>query len=305
MHKKSFFVGIDSGGTKAEILISDINNKIISKKIYKAIHYSVCGKEKVSNHLAGLINKSLEENKLALKNCKGICIGLAGIRESKDKNDFQKHLSKKIGLKKIIIESDSVIGLHGAFNGEDGLILICGTGSILFGKLNNKFIRIGGWGWKIGDYGSGYEIGKYAIKNLTEEYESGIKLSSLSKAIEKKFSINKTTLLKRIYRDSFDFQNIVPLVLTYANKNDIIAKQIINKVTDELLKHLKIFFTSTRYHKKINLALSGSILENKNPLSYILTKKIKRNFKKIKLTNILYSPSEGAILLAKNKFYNN
>ncbi|MCX6165671.1 MAG: hypothetical protein NTU73_12560, partial [Ignavibacteriae bacterium] len=171
MGKNTFFIGIDSGGTKFELSIKSSKFSYTDKKTYKAIHYYVYGKEKVSHHLKKIISGCIKKNKLDIKNCGGICIGLAGVRETEDKNEMQKHLIKLLGYKNILIESDSIIALYGAFKGKDGLILICGTGSILIGIIDNKFFRIGGWGRIIGDYGSGYDIGKNAIKHLVNEYD--------------------------------------------------------------------------------------------------------------------------------------
>jgi N-acetylglucosamine kinase-like BadF-type ATPase len=300
-----FFIGIDSGGTKTELLIQNKDNKSVFSKKYNSLHYSVHGSDKVSNHLYEIITASLNEAGLEIENCKGICIGLAGAREEEDKNRIKQKVSKLLGFKKIIIESDSVIALQGAFNGEDGLILICGTGSILLGLIENKPVRIGGWGWKLGDFGSGYEIGKYAIKNLIEEYDCGRKPSALSKAIEKKFAIDEKTLLKNIYHKNFNFQNIVPVILEYAGKKDKTASRIIDTAADELLKHFSIFFSLTKYRRNIGLVLSGSILENKNPLSDRVRNKIKKSYTKINIVSRKNSPVKGAILLAKNKFLKN
>jgi len=305
MTKNTFFIGIDSGGTKCELLITDAKNNIIHKISYKAFHYSVHGKEKVSCHLKDIITNSIKEKKLNLRNCRGICIGLAGVREAEVKNELQKHLIKLLGYKNILIESDSIIALHGAFKGKDGLILICGTGSILIGIINKKYFRIGGWGRIIGDYGSGYDIGRFAIKHLVSEYDKGKKTSKLSQAVEKKFSINKLNILKHVYQNNFDLQNLVPLVLEYAKKKDKDAQRIIDYAIDELIYHFKIFFSVTGYRKKINVAFSGSILENDNILSDKIKTRIKRNFHNINLVNKIHTPAEGAILLSKNKFEKN
>lgn len=302
MNKNTFFIGIDSGGTKSELVITDAKNNIIHKISYKAFHYSVHGKEKVSCHLKDIITNSIKEKKLDLKNCRGICIGLAGVRETEDKNELQKHLIKLLGYKNILIESDSNIALFGAFEGKDGLILICGTGSILIGVINKKFFRIGGWGRIIGDYGSGYDIGRCAIKHLVSEYDKRKRLSKLSQAIENEFSINKLNILKHVYQNNFHLQNLVPLVLEYSGQKDKDAQKIIDDAVDELLNHFKIFFKATKYKRKINVAFSGSILENENILSDKLKKKIKRNFNNINLVNKIHTPEEGAILLAKKEF---
>ncbi|MCX6165672.1 MAG: hypothetical protein NTU73_12565, partial [Ignavibacteriae bacterium] len=82
-------------------------------------------------------------------------------------------------------------------------------------------------------------------------------------------------------------------------------QKIIDKTVDELFQHFKIFFSTTEYKREINLAFSGSILENENILSNKLKKRIKRNFGNINLVKKIHTPTEGAILLAKNKFDKN
>lgn len=305
MDKNTFFIGIDSGGTKSELLITDSENNFVFRKSYNAVHYSLSGKEKLLAHLQKIITDAVNRKKLNLVNCGGICIGLAGVREQNVKKELQKHLSKQLGFKNILIDSDSSIALYGAFSGNDGLILICGTGSILFGLTNKKFVRIGGWGKIIGDYGSGYDIGKNAIRNLACEYDRNVKTSGLSRAIEKKYSINRKNILKIIYQDNLELQKLVPLVLEYAGRNDKGAERIINMAVDGLLYHFEIFFSTIKLKKKINVAFSGSILENKNALSEKLKNKLRSNFGNIILTNKKYTPAEGAVLLAKNKFCKN
>jgi N-acetylglucosamine kinase-like BadF-type ATPase len=302
MKENIFFIGIDSGGTKSELLISDVKMNTIKKNTFKSLHYSIYGTEKVADYLEDIIINTLKSSRLNLENCKGICIGLAGVREPEDKDKLKKQLSKLLAFNKILVESDSVTALYGAFKDEDGLILICGTGSILLGMINKKFIRIGGWGWKIGDFGSGYGIGKYALKHLVNEYDNKKKFSVLSSEIEKRFSINRNNILKKVYQNNFEFQNIVPLILELAEKKDKDALLIIDKTAKEIIKHLEIFFLKTGYKRKINLNFSGSILENKNVLSNKLKKSIKRKFSNINFVNKIHCPSEGAILLAKNKF---
>jgi N-acetylglucosamine kinase-like BadF-type ATPase len=305
MDKNRFFIGIDSGGTKSELLIKGTNDNTILKKKFSSVHYSVHGSCKTALHLKNIILDSIKAKKLDIKNCAGICIGLAGARESSDKTKLRKKLSELLKIKNIILESDALIALHGAFKGNDGIILICGTGSILYGVLKGKFIRIGGWGRIIGDHGSGYEIGKMAIKHLTDEYDYNKKFSRLSKAIEKSFSINRKNILKLIYHKNFDVQSVVPLVLELASKKDKDALHIIDKAVEDLLKHLDVFISHSK-NNKTNLAFTGSIIESNNILTRRLNDKIKKKYgSNINIVKKIHTPAEGAILLAKNKFQKN
>lgn len=303
MNKNNFFIGIDSGGTKGEMLISDSSGKILLRKIYKPFHYSVHGFSKTAAETAKEISLFLKEKKLKIKNCSGICIGFAGARNKSDKSALKKKLSSLLKTNNIIVESDSAAALYGAFKGNDGMILICGTGSILYGLHNNKQIRIGGWGRIIGDHGSGYEIGKAVIKHTAQEYDRNKEYGKLTSEIEKKFSINRKNLLNHIYRKNFEMQSLVPVVLKLAESGDRDSLKIIKKAADDLLTHIEIFIAVYK-KRKTDLALAGSILENDNILSRLLREKIKKSFgRKINLINKIHSPAEGALLLAKYKFY--
>ncbi len=305
MNENIFFIGIDSGGTKCELLISDKNNKPIYRKIYKALHFSVHGEKAISDHLIKIIKDSVESKNMLMCNCRGICIGLSGVRDNKDKNELKKILVKSLAVKNITVESDTAIALHGAFKGEDGLILICGTGSILYGVINKKYFRIGGWGRIIGDYGSGYEIGINAFRHLTKEYDKGKSKSKLSVEIEKKFSLNKNNVLGHIYHRGFDIQNLAPVVLELAGKKDRDALEIIDKAVSGLLQHINIFSSKTKHKKEIKLAFSGSIIESGNALSKSLEQRIRRDFENIKLVKRMHTPAEGAVILAKHKYNKN
>ena len=126
-----FFIGIDSGGTKCEILITDSLKKTILKKSFKAFHYSVCDAEIVAKKISGYIISLLNSKELSIKNCIGICIGLAGAREATDRAKIRKSFSKELKFRKVAVETDTMTGIYGAFEGGEGIILISGTGSVL------------------------------------------------------------------------------------------------------------------------------------------------------------------------------
>lgn len=302
MDKNKFFIGIDSGGTKGEMLVSDSSGKILLRRIYKPCHYSVHGPDMTAACTAKEIRLGLREKNLDIKNCIGICIGFAGARNKTDKSVLKKKLSSLLKVKNVTVESDSAAALYGAFRGKDGLILICGTGSILFGLHNNKQIRIGGWGRIIGDQGSGYEIGREAIKHAASEYDRNRKPGRLTREIEKRFSISRKNLINHIYRKNFELQSLAPVVLKLAESGDRDSLRITRKAADDLIMHLEIF-SSISKKRKTDLALAGSIIENDNLLSRLLRSRIKKSYgSKINLINKIHSPAEGAVLLAKHKF---
>ena len=61
---------------------------------------------------------------------------------------------------RVAIESDAVVALKGALGDDDGITAAIGTGSV-FGVQRGGGVRmIGGWGFQLGDHGSGAAMGR-------------------------------------------------------------------------------------------------------------------------------------------------
>ncbi len=293
-----FIIGIDSGGTKCELLIADNNKKIIYSKFFKGIHYSLEGKSNYSNYISECITSALREAKLNLNDCSSIGIGIAGAREKKDRADLRKEFGRNLNFKKILITTDAMTALYGAFGGDEGIILISGTGSVLYGYSDSKVIRVGGWGRIIGDEGSGYWIGKRALNLVMKEYDSAkTNKSLLSQRLFEIFRINNRNVNEKVFHKNFELQRIAPVVIRTAENKCSLSVQIVNEAVESLTNHIKTFLEVSGRTKKIKIAFIGSIIENKN----LLSDKLKREIKKLKLIDVVlkkHTPAFGAALLA-------
>ncbi len=292
-----FYIGIDSGGTKCELIIAGYGKKILFRKIYKGIHYSVAGLQSYIKAVSEYIQSSLRESGLKLKNCRGICIGVAGAREDKDRINLRTSFEKKLGIKKILITTDAMTALYGAFEGGEGIILICGTGSVLYGYSNNKITRVGGWGRIIGDEGSGYWIGKRALNLVAREYDEQKKPGRLSKRLFLNFGINKKTLNEKVFSGNFEIQRIAPLVVECAGEKCKLSRQIVNEAVDALTEDIRIFLMVSKRKLPIKAAFVGGVIENHNILSDRLRSRI-RKLKIVKVVPKKHSSAYGAVLLA-------
>lgn len=299
------FIGIDSGGTKCELLITGENKQVVYNKKFKGYHYSVYGAAPVAENVSGYIKTSLKSSGLNLQDIKGICIGLAGAREGKDRKDLKKAFIKHLKYNNISIQSDALAGIYGAFEGKDGIIIISGTGSVLYGIYRGELTRIGGWGRILGDYGAGYTIGKMGLQELVKEYDelpvTG-EHSMLGKTLEKKLGLNRKNIMEKIFHKNFPIQTAAPVVLECAERKDKKSAAIINEALEGLLYHIDTFLKVVKPKNELGLAFIGSIVETDNVLSRKLKKEIRKKFRKINVMEKKNSPAYGAVLLAEKEF---
>lgn len=70
--------------------------------------------------------------------------------------------------------NDMELAYSTVFAPGEGVLLYAGTGSIASQvDKNGKFVRAGGWGFHIGDFGGGYAIGIAALRYVTNLWDEG------------------------------------------------------------------------------------------------------------------------------------
>src|SRR6476646_11966638 len=86
-----------------------------------------------------------------------ICLGIAGVDRAEDAV-VVRGIMKRIGYKaRVLVVNDALVALEAGAPGQPGVVVIAGTGSISYGRnAAHEAARAGGWGFMLGDEGSGY-----------------------------------------------------------------------------------------------------------------------------------------------------
>ncbi|OQX87103.1 hypothetical protein B6D60_04745, partial [candidate division KSB1 bacterium 4484_87] len=168
----SFFIGVDGGGTKTELVLVDAEGNLIAKAKVSSTNYQAVGGNRLKQEMLNGFQKLLKTGNVDVKRVRFIFLGLAGAGRKSDQIEIKKLFDKTPYQGKIYVDNDAIIALAGAFGTRPGIIIISGTGSICFGKNNEgKLERSGGWGYLLGDEGSGYFIGRSAIIAALKDFD--------------------------------------------------------------------------------------------------------------------------------------
>jgi glucosamine kinase len=107
------------------------------------------------------------------------CAGAAGSRTAHGAGDFLRaRLTPITRSGDVLVLDDAALVLPAAGLAE-GVAVICGTGSIATGTWCGREAWAGGWGYLLGDEGSGYWIVRAAIRALHGRRTSGLPLGDL------------------------------------------------------------------------------------------------------------------------------
>src|ERR1019366_3698153 len=154
-------LGIDAGGTKTVCLLADEHGNILSEGRGGGANLHTSGEFEVEKVLHEVMEAAIGDREMTPA---AVCLGIAGV-DRDDEARTVRAIMRRIGYKsRIVVVNDALVALVAGAGNAPGIVIIAGTGSIVYGR-NARFEegRPGGWGHIIGDEGSGYWIGREAL----------------------------------------------------------------------------------------------------------------------------------------------
>jgi N-acetylglucosamine kinase-like BadF-type ATPase len=141
----------------------------------------------------------------------------------------------------VVAYEDTVTALAGASLAQSGVIVIAGTGAIAYGRLpDGREAVAGGWGYIVGDEGSGYDIGRAALRVASQASDGRGKPTRLFQAILDHFGV-ATLWDARIYVSDWEttrprVAGLAKVVAEVAQQGDEVARLILTAAAHELAK---------------------------------------------------------------------
>ena len=107
------------------------------------------------------------------------CAGAAGAEVPEGKQVLERVLGRLLPGCRVTVVHDTRLVLAAA-GLEAGIALIAGTGSVAYGRANNgREAMAGGWGWLLGDEGSGAWLVREAAREVLRRADAGEPLGGL------------------------------------------------------------------------------------------------------------------------------
>jgi glucosamine kinase len=287
-----FFLGIDGGGTKCKARLEDAQGNLLAE--------AIAGPANAARNLTGSVEAVLEasEKVIAKANIKGLSlnrihagIGLAGINIPQVKQEF---LKQSLPFASWHITTDLHIACLGAHLGQDGAIVIVGTGSSGIVIHNSQHLEIGGHGFVVGDKGSGAWLGKMAISHCLETLDGICPNSLLSEQVMNLLDCDNAYDLVNLTLEAKPafYASIAPLILQLAASQQEDALLLVNEAATYINKICQRLLNGNLDR----LSLIGGITQVLIPY---LDSQLQTIIQPAKAT-----PEQGAILYSKTKLTN-
>jgi glucosamine kinase len=222
-----YYVGVDGGGTKCRAKLYDHQGELLGEGTAGAAN-AARDLLKSQDSVMRAVLLAVQDANLTTKVLKNLHVaaGLAGANLPTVQAKMQAWQHPYANFN---VTSDLIASCYGAHGGEDGALLIVGTGSSAVRLQNNTFNQYGGYGFLLGDQGSGAWLGRQAVAATLKAHDGIVPISALHHAVLTELGVSQPSELVEtmINAQPLEFAKLAPLVLKQAESDDAAALQIV------------------------------------------------------------------------------
>ncbi len=302
------FMGIDGGGSTLRIAVVKADLRPLCSITGKSANPNLIGHDAAQTAIRQGIAEALKQARLQPQNIAACAIGIAGASNLHSENWLVQTVKPALPGSLFLPSSDLEIALVGSLAQRHGILLLAGTGSAVYGiAQSGKGLQIGGWGYLLGDEGSGYWIGLQLLRRITAQFDEGApsQKDPLARVCLETLGLTEAReLIAWLYRaeeaPAARIASLAELVLMAADGSYLAemrgkwAMDITELAAEHLVRQVELM-RSRLQCPQAPIAFAGGLLDNDNALS----QRVARSLRLTERPIAKYSPVIGAALFAK------
>lgn len=297
-------IGIDGGGTNTRARLADWRGEILGAGkagTSNPMHHGVAAAQ---TELLRAIERAFEAAGRPRERVAVLCMGLGGAGRAREQQELMAWAQVELA-ERVEVVSDGQIVLAAGTPENWGAAVIAGTGSFVYGRnCDGETARAGGWGYLIGDEGSGFDLARGALRAVTQAADGRAQETSLLAAILEFWELDvPADLVTRVYRSGLthaELAKLAPLVIAEAERGDVVALELIQAAADNLARGVKAVSRALKFGTEpFPLALTGGLLLGAEFYRNKLSDALRRYGCECAPVELVREPVLGAVRLAR------
>lgn len=301
---------VDAGGTKTAAWLVDPtkagNGRVLGRGRASAGNPLSIGFTESTRAIVEAIAGALEDAKHEGRAAHAM-LSIAGAANPRLRDHFLDWAQSEKLAKRVAVVPDVLPVLAAGTPDCCGVALIAGTGSVALARsADGSTALFGGWGYLLGDEGSGYSIGRAALRSALLCMESGLPRQPLVRAVLEKTTVNSVMeLTKAVYEQPFPraaIAALAPIVVQAGEAGDADAHAILDDAALDLANLVLRAVRCLKSHDgSVKLAVAGGILVGSQRLQQSLKNELNRGSHSLEM-QVVEEPLEGCVRLAAPEF---
>jgi N-acetylglucosamine kinase-like BadF-type ATPase len=296
------YLGVDAGGTKTHAVLMAEDGTLLSEALSGPGNPLAAGEGLALASLCDAIQKATANAPDA--NLRAAHFGMAGAGRPADVGRARQ-LVLALGLPcPVSVSDDAEIAFYAAAN-PPGAVLVCGTGSLAVAYAGDgRRHRSGGHGYLLGDEGSGYWIGREAVRAALRSADGRGEPTALARAVPGLLGrASLEEVVSAVYAGEVGRPELAALAEGVIGLEDPGAVRIASRAADELVLALRAALEGVGIEgSSPAVVLSGGLLRPDGSLRRLVEGRLGRQVPSARVLAGSPAPAVGAARLARRDF---
>ena len=236
------YLGIDGGGSRTTAALFSGDGTFLCEASAGSINHYSNPLSVVRDNLAQLLREV--RRKSGIFQFKSVFIGSSALNGRADEADVCRLTDGIVQADVIGMDSDLFIALEAMCREGVCAAAICGTGSMAVARnADGQILHKGGYGYLLGDEGSGYAIALEAVRRAVRSADGSGEKTALEEAVRAFFQVQNTDeLIERFYDPPIRRQDVaafLPQVNACATEGDACAIRILETQADDFARTVR------------------------------------------------------------------
>ncbi|GAB58155.1 N-acetylglucosamine kinase [Rheinheimera nanhaiensis] len=223
------YLGIDGGGSKCRVVIVSADQQVLGEGLSGPAN-PLRGMKTATDSIISATQQALTCAGLAFNDMARLTVG-AGLAGLNVPQYFKMFSDWQHPFKALHLTSDLHIACMGAHQGQDGAVIIIGTGSCGLAAVNGQLIEVGGHGFPYGDNGSGAWFGMQLLHKVLLSLDQLAPATLMTELLQQQLAVQDTMALVShfMHATPTTYARFAPLVFTAAEAGDDTALQLVTQ----------------------------------------------------------------------------
>ena len=294
----SSFIGVDAGGSKTAVLLAN-GDQVIARASGPPGAVRPGRALVAASRIAAVVRRALTDARMLEADI--LVVGAAGVGREPERGELREGLRGERLAGRIIVTGDLDIALEAAFGTGQGIVLVSGTGSVAVARTPDGTLhRQGGYGWQMGDEGSGYAVARAALLAVGRAHDGRGEATALTRVLLAHGPPKSFDELVRwsAAAEPGEIATLAPFVFAAAESGDTVARKIIEEAAAALTELVAPLVGLFGGRGQIQLAMAGGNLAPDRGLRAPVLTRLRRTHR-LAIREAPLDPAEGALALAR------
>jgi N-acetylglucosamine kinase len=300
-------LGIDGGGSRTRARIALRSGETVATGEAGPSGVSANGFDGAQRSILDATRAALKAAGLREADCDfgAVCMGLSGVDRPPER-EVMLSWARAALSPAVEVVNDVELVLAAGTPARWGVALIAGTGSIGLGRApDGRAVRAGGWGYRFGDEGSGYDLAREALRAASQAADGrGAPTRLLTDIMAFWDLTDPSGIIPKVYRSGLrpvDLAALAPLVTAAAQSGDDVAAAIVARAGASLAQIVLAVARALDFGSDPTpLALAGGLLLGGDGLREALMAALSGSGRTFAPIGEAREPVAGAVAIARS-----